>query len=724
MKIENEITLREIIILLRSLSATVNEEEVEEGKEGKEAKEGKKVEKGSDAKIEDKEKKTEKNDEIVPMSTLVDRYLNYESRDTDDVTQKNEENNTKIQKKNDLFDEFLEFKEDNLEKNENSDKKKNAKNIKSVSEFENFFSVTNGSKRDRKINGMTHDNSSVLAGDVSEVDEVEVEVEDAEAEVLEAFRHAAAIPFTESSDVEDEDENKTENEDKKENEGKEVKERKDDQSESGNDNVKGIKGAFERKEDLPVHYSDVDFADKSSIHSSGWSADQSSAPAALGVAAAVAAAGMAVVHYHVASPTRSPSQSPFRSPSSPSFPTRHSHHKKIASHSNAEVQSLVDNDTVGGKIGLNDIDIFKDKNGEIEGNVGLISDADDVEKEIADDGVLKVNDKGVVGELRDNVGAECDQNESKLCVEMMVNYGIDDKLNNFDFDNASDNDENIELDGEIRDFDEKNPLESLLNLRERHLIQEKLHAKQQGNIKNQQLELLKLKKVVAIKLKEKETENENLKNLRNELLLKNQIKMDLPANFGESNLSELKLSHLSIGDNNSEIDGTSEMKELSSLTTPYLNPSRNNIYNVINRKNSASSDSQNSDNRDKNAYNNNNNNNNNNNKQIITKNTTPNADNIRKREIKSFKNNIKNIKSKNIPENVLDDPYDKLLFFRQERSSRTELPLEYLSPKERSIRKKKMEADRLMTSAKAENVSPNQNQNQNQDIPIADHIKV
>ena len=702
MKIENEITLDEIMILLRSLSATVNEEE--EGKEGEKAKEGKRVEKKSDAKNEDKEeKKTGKNDEIVPMSTLVDRFLNYESCDTDDVCQKNEENNTKIQKKNDLFDEFLEFKKDNLEKKGNAEKKKKAKNNKSVTEFENFFSVTNGVKRDNKIDGMTHYSSSVLARDVSEVDEVEVEVEveNTEAEVLEAFRHAAAIPYTESSDVEDENENENENEDKKENEGKEVKERKEDQNKRGNDNVKGIKGAFERKEEIPVHYFNVDFADKSSIHSSGRSADQS--PAHAGVAVAVA-----VVHDHVASPTRSPtrspSQSPFRSTPSPSFPTRLSHDKYTTFHSNAEVQSVADNDTVGGKIVLNDIDILNDKNGESEGYVGLISDAEEEKKEIADDCVLDVNDKSVTDEIRSNDGAECDQNESKLFEEMMVNFKIDDKLINFDLENASDSDENIEVDGEIRDFDDKNPLESLLNLQERHLIQEKLHAKQQGNIKNQQLELLKLKKAVAIKLKVKEKENEDLKKLRNELLLKNQIKLDLPANFGESNLSELKLSHLSIGDNSSEIDGISEMKELSSLTTPYLNPSRNNVYNTINRKNSASSDSQNSDN---------------NNEQINAKNVTL---NVKQKEIKSYRNNNKNTKSKNIPEDVLNDPYDRLPYIRKERSSHTELPLEYLSPKERSIRKKKMESHRLMMSAKAENLP--QNQNQNQDIPIADHIKV
>ena len=752
MKIENEITIKEIIVLLKSLNATVNEDEKEEkegkDKKGKEDKEGKRVEKKSDVKGENKgEKKTGKNDEIVPMSALVDRFLNYESRDTDDVSQKNEENNTKIQKKNDLFDEFLEFKNNSNKKTESSENKKTAKNSKSVTEFENFFSVTNGLKRDSKIDGMTHESSSVLAGDVSEVDEVEVE--DDEAEVLEAFRHAAAIPYSESSHVEDENEN--ENDEKNENEDVdvekdgsekkdvskgdikqkgniEVKEKEKDENENGNYKVKGRNGAFERKDEYPVHYFDVDFTDKSPSHSSGRSADQSSAHAAAvtaaatvkktGTAAAATTAAVAVVHYHVSSPqspSRSPSHSPSRSPSSssPSSPSRHTHDKNTTFHSISKVQSVVDNDTMGSKVGQIEIDILHDNNGVSEAKVVGVSDVEklNVKEEVADDDILKVNDRGVKDGIKNDDGAECDQNESKLFEEMMVNFKTDDKLTNFDFGNTSDNDENIELDGEIRDFDDENPLESLLNLQERHLIQDKLHAKQQGNIKNQQMELLKLKKVVAIKLKEKEKENEDLKILRNELLLKNQIKMDLPANFGESNLPELKLSHLSIGDNSSEIDGITEMKELSSLTTPYLNPSRNNIYNTINRKNSTSSDSQNSDYRNKHNDNNNNNNN----------------DNNKQKEIKSYRNNNKNIKSKNLPENILDDPYEKIPYVRKERSSHTELPMEYLSPKERSIRnsqKKKMEADRLMMSEKAKNVPQNKNQNQNQDIPIADHIKV
>jgi hypothetical protein len=760
MKIENEITLKEMIVLLKSLNATVNEDEMEEKGEkerkvekGKEDKEGKRVEKKSDVKGEEKgEKKTGKNDKIVPMSALVDRFLNYESRDTDDVSQKNEENSSEIQKENDLFDEFLEFKNNNKEKTESSDKKKTAKNIQSVTEFENFFSVTNGLKRDSKIDGMTHESSSVLAGDVSEVDEFEVENE--EAEVLEAFRHAAAIPYNDSSDVEDEHVNENEDDEKDENEdadcekagsdkkdvskgdmkekgNEEMKEKvkeKEDENGNAHNEVKGMKGVYERKDELPVHYFDVDFTDKSSTNSSGRSADQSSAPSSAPTStptpapAVTGAAAVAVVHYHVASPTQSPSRSPSHSPlsSSPSSPSLHAHHRNTASHSNAEVQSVVDDDAKGDKIGQIDRDILHDNNGVVSDDEKL-----NMKGEIADGDVLKVNGRGAKGGMRNVDGTECDQNESKLFEEMMVNFKIDDKLISFDFENAfnhTDNDENIELDGEIRGFDDKNPLESLLNLQERHLLQEKLHAKQQGNIKNQQMELLKLKKVVAIKLKEKEKENEDLKNLRNELLLKNQIKMDLPANFGESNSSELKLSHLSISDNSSEIDGISEMKELSSLTTPYLNPSRNNIYNTINRKNSTSSDSQNSDYRNK--HNDNSNNNNNNNKQRNTKNVAPNTDNSNKQ--KEIKSNNKNIKSKNVPENILDDPYEKLPYARKERSSHTELPMEYLSPKERSIRnsqKKKMEADRLlMTSEKAKNVP--QNKNQNQDIPIADHIKV
>ena len=757
MKIENEITLKEIIVLLKSLNATVNEDEKEEkeGKDrkGKEDKEEKRVEKKNDVKGEDKgEKKTGKNDEIVPMSALVDRFLNYESRDTDDISQKNEENSSKIQEKNDLFDEFLEFKNNNNEKTESSEKKKTAKNSKSVSEFENFFSVTNGLKRDSKIDRMIHESFSVLVGDVSEVDEVEVGAEDEEAEVLEAFRHAAAIPYNESSDVEDEHENKNEKDRKNEIEvvdyekgssekkdvskgdiiqigNKEVNEKEKDESENGNDKMKGMKGVYERKDELPVHYFDVDFTDKSPIYSSGRSADQSSAPAHAVTGTAGAAVAAAVVHYHVASPTQSPSRSPNRSPSSssPSSPSRLAHHKNTTFHSIAEVQIVVDNDAKGDKIEQNEVDIFNDDNGVNEGKIEGVSDVEklNMKGEIADDDVLTVNDRGVKGGIRNDDGAECDPNESKLFEEIMVNFKIDDKLINFDFENASDTDENIELDGEIRDFDDKNPLESLLNLQERHLIQEKLHEKQQVYIKNQQMELLKLKKVVAIKLKEKEKENEDLKILRNELLLKNQIKMDLPANFGESNLSELKLSHLSISDNSSEIDGISEMKELSSLTTPYLNPSRNNIYNTINRKNSTSSDSHNSDYRNK-YTDNSNNNNNNNDKQINAKNIVPNNDNNKQKEIKPYKNNNKNMKSKNIPENILDDPYEKIPYVRKERSSHTELPMEYLSPKERSIRnsqKKKMEADQLlMTSEKAKNVP--QNKNQNQDIPIADHIKV
>ena len=98
------------------------------------------------------------------------------------------------------------------------------------------------------------------------------------------------------------------------------------------------------------------------------------------------------------------------------------------------------------------------------------------------------------------------------------------------------------------------------------------------------------------------------------------------------------------------------------------------------------------------------------------------TDYLKQKEIKSYKYNNNNYKKKNIQEDILDDPYEKIPYVLKESSFRVERSLEFLSPKERSIRKsqiKKSEAERLlMTLEKAKNVP------QHQDIPIADHIKV
>ena len=741
MKIENEITLEVLITLLKYLNAKISDDYSRNR-----SKNNNENENGNGVNIDEKKNKKEKNHEIIPMSALVDRFLNYESRDTDDMSSKNGDKNFKILKKDDLFNEFLEFKKDSIERNESSvlKNKNNTKNNRSVKDFEKIFSATNGVNLDSSssVDKMTYESPSVSAGDVTEVEvEVDVEVDEEEAEVIAAYRHAASIKYTPSSDNENENSNSI-------------------GMKNGNENerVKAMKGRQDRKDETPVQYFDVNFTDNRSRRS----ADRPSpSPSTTSIVTG------AVVHYHVASPHRSPSSS------SPSSPKEYAHHKNTPFNSTTVEQSVYDKNTEDRKVGLideteetsalspleheilksnniNDIsnkkelNSFLTENDELKSNTNckafneteildekseeknaLASDADKEKREL--NGIDFLNEEEVNDEdiNKNENGRESDKNELHSLEKIIKNFNIDEKFINFD-------NEKKELDAEIRDFDDNNPLEALLNLHERHLLQGKLHAKQQGNIKNQQLDLLQLKKVVAIKLMEKEKENEELKILRNELLLKNQIKMEMPSNFELSNLSELKIPLVSVSNNSSELDGISEMKELSSLTTPnqnfykYKNNNNNNNNNnfdnnnSINRKFSKSGDAYNKDNNNTNKVNDKMNNYFNDSRM----NRSNSSDYLKQKETKSYKYNNKNYKNKNIQEDILDDPYEKIPYIPKESSIRVERSLEFLSPKERSIRKsqiKKSEAERaLMTLEKAKNAP----QHQHQDIPIADHIKV
>ena len=683
--------------------------------------------------------KSGKTTEILPMSSLIDRLLNYESRDTDDlVSLKDEEMKTKIQMKNGLFDESLQYEKGNIEKNEIEKKRiKDTRNGRSAKDFENFFSPTNGLRRNANVDRMTYESPSVSAGDVSEVDG------EVEAEVIAAYRHAASISFIKSSDIEDENEDKITN--KVEHEG---------EVESGGEKKCVNKVEVQNNGGLS-EINQINAVADVSLRS----ADQSSSSSAVTTA---------VVHYHAVSPLRSPKRSPSHSPSSssPSSPTDHSRDRNTTFNSTTEEQSIHDSNAKEKEVGVTGMmkvssalnpqvhDIFEMKknlhsndefNSVLVEKNRLTSNSDDkgiskVSNEKVDDFVSdagkKRKESDRISEMTENkifekdkikkeYVREFDRNDLKLFEKMMDDFKIDEKLINFDFNttfNDSQNSRSKKLDGEIKDFDDDNPLEALLNLHERHLLQEKLHSKQQGNLKNQQMELLKLKKVVAIKLMEKERENENLKILRNELLFQNQIEMEMPSSFVESDSSESKIPNLVISSNSSELDGTSEMKELSSLTTPNQNYYKNNnnnkshnVTNSINKKNSRSADAPYNDNKFKNIDKNNK-------KLIDSRISRASSDNSKQKGVKTNQNSNKNFKNKYVPEDILDDPYQKIPCVPKERSFRVERSLEYLSPKERSIRNsqmKKSESDRLlMTLEKAKNIP------QHQDIPIADHIKV
>jgi hypothetical protein len=237
-------------------------------------------------------------------------------------------------------------------------------------------------------------------------------------------------------------------------------------------------------------------------------------------------------------------------------------------------------------------------------------------------------------------------------------------------------------------------------LEEQQIAQEALHQKHQEEIKQQQEELQILKSQVAKKVADKEREKDELKAIRDKLLLEAEhrrtVSIDIiPKQSRDDVMDEEKYKKLK---NGTYEFGKIEMKEkYISNYSDTKSPNKNANKNI--NKNTTKSTSQ------------------------VNKNESKNID----QNVENDKNNFKLNNSSH--ESELEDPYEEIQkhknthkHTRKDRSSLPDRSFDFLSPKDRSIRNsqmKKLDAQKLNSAANNARSSP-----QKLNIPISDHIQV
>jgi hypothetical protein len=237
-------------------------------------------------------------------------------------------------------------------------------------------------------------------------------------------------------------------------------------------------------------------------------------------------------------------------------------------------------------------------------------------------------------------------------------------------------------------------------LEEQQIAQEALHQRHQEEIKQQQEELQRLKSQVAKKVADKEREKDELKAIRDKLLLEAEhrraVSIDIiPKQSKDDIMDEEKYKKLK---NGTYEFGKIEMKEkYISNYSDTKSPSKNTNKNI--NKNTNKSTSQGNKNESKNIDQN----------------------------VENDKNHLKLNNSSH--ESELEDPYEENQkhknTHKHTQKHHTSLPdrsFDFLSPKDRSIRNsqmKKLDAQKLNSAANNARSSP-----QKLNIPISDHIQV